>query len=356
MESFLNQDEVDAILAEHNIASSNEPENNEPDANGVRAYDLGSPDRVVRRRMQTLDLIHDQFARHLRGNLLNFIRRNADISVGNVQVQKYSDFERNLPVPSNLNIVSLSPLRGQALFAFDPALVFLIIESLFGGQAKSYSRIEGRDFTSTEQRIIAKLLTNTLTSYNKAWASVFPIEAKYVRSEMHTKFASIANTNEVVVVTPIRIEFGVAGGTLHICLPYSMIEPVRDLLMRPFRPIEDRTDDLGWSMMMRHQVRDARVCLKADFTKLRLTVGELTDLKVGSVLPFELPPTITAHVDGVPVLACGYGTSNRHYALTVKERLSTEEFDMLLKKEVSNERENTEKGHEANSESGADGE
>ncbi|TAM87439.1 MAG: flagellar motor switch protein FliM [Candidimonas sp.] len=324
-DAFLDQSEVDALLAEHDIGTKPAPTPEAVDPGAIRAYDLGSPDRVVRRRMQTLEMIHDQFARHLRASLLAFIRRNADITVGPMQVQKYSDFERNLPVPSNLNLVSLAPLKGQALFVFDPALVFLIIESLFGGQLKYYSRIEGRDFTATEQRIIARLLTHTLASYSKAWSGVFPIDAQYARSEMHTKFASIANANEAVIVTPITIEFGIASGVLHIALPYSMIEPVRDLLTRPFRPAQDTVQDRGWTQSMRHQARDTMVCVAATFAHVDMTVGELTSLGVGSVLPIRLPKKITAHVDGVPVLECGFGTRNRHYALIVERHLNLPE-------------------------------
>src|SRR5690625_238923 len=147
-QSLLSQDEVDALLA--GVTGEERPDTPEvEDRSGVRPYDLSSPDRVVRHRMQTLELINERFARGLRTALLSFMRRNADITVGAIRIQKYSEFERNLPVPSNLNMVSMKPLRGTALFTFDPNLVFLIIDSLFGGHGRYNTRIEGRDFTST---------------------------------------------------------------------------------------------------------------------------------------------------------------------------------------------------------------
>ena len=138
-------------------------------------------------------------------------------------------------MPSNLNMIQMKPLRGTALFTYDPNLVFLVIDSLFGGDGRYHTRVEGRDFTTTEQRIIQRLLNLTLESYGKSWDPVYPIEFEYVRSEMHTKFASITGSNEVVVVSSFHIEFGATGGDLNICLPYSMIEPVRDLLTRPLQ-------------------------------------------------------------------------------------------------------------------------
>ena len=231
-EAILSQDEVDALLANVTGEDSNAPASG-PNSDSIRPYDLSSPDSVVRRRMQTLELINERFARHMRQSMLNFMRRSADISVGPIRILKYADFERNLPVPSNLNMVQMKPLRGTALFAYDPNLVFLVIDSLFGGDGRYHTRVEGRDFTTTEQRIIQRLLTLTLESYGKSWEPVYPVTFDYVRSEMHTKFASITGNNEVVVVTSFHIEFGATGGDLNICLPYSMIEPVRDLLTRP---------------------------------------------------------------------------------------------------------------------------
>ncbi|OYV47192.1 MAG: flagellar motor switch protein FliM, partial [Burkholderiales bacterium 21-58-4] len=233
-QSFLSQDEVDALLA--GVAGdSNAPSSQPIDPDSVRLYDLSSPDRVVRHRMQTLELINERFARRLRSVLLSFMRRSADITVGPIRVQKYSDFERNLPIPSNLNMVMMKPLRGVSLFTFDPNLIFLIIDSLFGGHGRYNMRVEGRDFTSTEQRIIRRLLNLTLDSCKHAWESIYPIEFEYVRSEMHTKFASIAGNNEIVFVSSFNIEFGAAGGTLNICVPYSTIEPIRDVLTRPLQ-------------------------------------------------------------------------------------------------------------------------
>ena len=142
-EAFLSQDEVDALLA----GVTGEEQSGAPAADneppGTRAYDLSSPERVVRRRMQTLELINERFARHLRTVLLNFMRRSADITVSSIRIQKYADFERNIPVPSNLNMVQLRPLRGTAMLSYDASLVFLVVDSLFGGDGRYHMRVEG---------------------------------------------------------------------------------------------------------------------------------------------------------------------------------------------------------------------
>lgn len=316
-EAFLSQDEVDALLAGVTGESDSKKES-DGQSGGARAYDLSSPERVVRRRMQTLELINERFARNMRNVLLNFMRRSADITVGSIKIQKYADFERNLPVPSNLNMIQMKPLRGTALFTYDPNLVFLVIDSLFGGDGRYHTRVEGRDFTTTEQRIIRRLLNLTLESYGKSWDPVYPIEFEYVRSEMHTKFASITGNNEVVVVSSFHIEFGATGGDLNICLPYSMIEPVRDLLTRPLQETTLEEVDQRWSQQLSRQVRSADIDVVAEFARIPSSIRELMSLKVGDVLPVDVPETVIAHVDGVPLMECGYGVFNGQYALRVQ--------------------------------------
>ncbi|MFT4190107.1 MAG: flagellar motor switch protein FliM [Comamonas sp.] len=326
-EAFLSQDEVDALVAE--VSGEARAGDDAADAGGsrVKAYDLGSPDRVVRRRMQTLELINERFARNIRGVLLNFMRRSADVSVGALRIVKYADFERNLPVPSNLNMVTLRPLRGTALFTFDPNLVFLVIDSLFGGSGRYHTRVEGREFTQTEQRIIQRLLGLTLDCYAKSWERVYPVQFEYVRSEMHTKFASITGSNEAVLVSSFKIEFGAVGGTLNICLPYSMIEPIRDLLTRPLQDVSLEASDQRWTSRLGREVRHADLDLAATFATLDSSVRELMTLKVGDVLPLEMPATLVAHVDGVPVLECDYGQHDERYALRVRRVIAQLDTD-----------------------------
>ena len=327
-DTFLSQNEVDSLFAEIEGTPTPKIEIEEqvyPD--GVRPYDLSSPERVIRKRMQTFELINERFARNLRAVLLSFMRRNADISVLPIKIQTFAEFERNLPVPSNLNMVRLEPLRGLSLFCFDPTLVFLIIETLFGGQIKQNTRVEGRDFTATEQRIIHRLLMHTLESYVHAWKPVYPIKYHYLRSEMHTKFANIASGNEVVVVTPIRIEFGTIGGLLNVCLPYSMIEPLKDLLTEPFQDESVKGNENKWLRQLSGQVPETEVELVANFTTAECTLEQLMALKEGSVLPIRLPTEIEATVDGIPVISAKYGTYNKHYALSVIKRLELPTFD-----------------------------
>ena len=314
-EDILSQEEVDALL--RGVTGEAEEASTAQDAGGIRSYDIGRQERIVRGRMPTLELIHERFARLFRIGLYNFMRRSAEISINPVKVQKYSDFIRNLVVPTNLNVVHANPLRGSGLIIIEPTLVFQVVDHLFGGNGQIHTRIEGRDFTPTEQRVIMRILDIVFSEFEKAWATVYPLKYEYVRSEMNTQFANICTPTEVVVTASFTVDLGSGGGDIHVCLPYSLLEPIRDTIYSSFQA--DRAEsDLRWVRLMTEQVQDAKLELVAKLAEASLTLRDLTELKVGDVISLAVPETLEATVNGIPVLDCKYGVSNGQYALKVE--------------------------------------
>ncbi|MDP1898343.1 MAG: flagellar motor switch protein FliM, partial [Sulfurimicrobium sp.] len=315
-------DEVDALLK--GVTGDVEEEFVAEDTSGVKPYNIGKQERIVRGRMPGLEMINERFARLLRIGLFNFIRRTAEISVGPVRVVKYSEFIRNLVVPTNLNLVHMKPLRGTALFIFDPNLVFLVVDNLFGGDGRFHMRVEGRDFTPTEQRIIQNMLNVVFEEMKKCWDPVHPVEFEYIRSEMNTQFANIATPSEVVVVTTFNIELGSGGGDFHVCIPYAMIEPIRDVLYSSMQG--ERMDvDERWTRLLTKQIQIAEVNLVANLGEAPVNLGQILNMQVGDVISLDIPEAIVAEVDGVPVLECKYGVLNGQYALKVNKILSMPE-------------------------------
>ena len=315
---ILSQDEVDALLNGVTGQSDDPPE--PEDTSGVRPYNLATQERIVRGRMPTLEIINERFARLLRIGLFNFVRRTAEISVGPVRVLKYSEFVRNLVVPTNLNLVQVKPLRGTALFIFNPDLVYLVIDNLFGGNGQFHTRVEGRDFTLTEQRMIQRMLAVVFEELEKAWAPVHPLKLEYVRSEMNTQFANIATPNEIVVVTTYNIELGAAGGEFHVCMPYAMLEPIRDVLCSALQG-EQMDVDKRWVKLLSKQVQSADVELVVNLGHAELTVQQLLNMQVGDVISLDVAKPLLAEVDSVPVMECKCGVFNGQYALQVERLL-----------------------------------
>lgn len=312
---FLSQDEVDALL--RGVTGEADEIVQQDEGSGIRPYNLATQERIVRGRMPTLEIINERFARLLRIGLFNLIRRTAEISVGPVRVLKYSEFVRNLVVPTNLNLVQAKPLRGSGLFIFDPNLVFLFVDNMFGGDGRFHTRVEGRDFTQVEQRIIQRMLGVAFEEYGKSWAPVYPLHFEYIRSEMNTQFANIATPNEIVVATTFTIELEATGGEFHICLPYAMLEPIRDLIYSTMQA-DHMEADRRWITLLRSQVQLAEVELIATISEFSLDIADLLRMRVGDVIPCDLKDGVMAEVDGVPVLDCSYGVCNGRYALKVK--------------------------------------
>ncbi len=325
-DNFLSQEEVDALLK--GVNGDQDDAQAPEDPSGVRPYNLATQERIVRGRMPTLEIINERFARLLRIGLFNFLRRSAEVSIGPVRVSKYSEFIRNLVVPTNLNLVHMKPLRGTILMVFDPNLVFLMVDNLFGGDGRFHTRVEGRDFTQTEQRIIQRILGIVFETYAKSWEPVYPVQFEFIRSEMNTQFANIATPNEVVVCITFTIELGPVSGEMHFCIPYSTIEPIRDILTSSLQG-ETLEIDKRWIRLMTQQIQTAEVEIVADLGLAKTNFGAILNMKVGDIIPLTIPETVLAKVDEVPVMECSYGKFNGQYALRVEKLLAPSSNDAL---------------------------
>ena len=324
-EGFLSQGEVDALLkgVDDDEFSGDATA---LDAGSVRPYNLATQERIVRGRMPTLEIINERFTRLFRIGLFNFLRRTTEISAGPLRTCKYSEFVRNLVVPTNLNLVQIKPLRGTSLVVFDPTLVFSMVDSMFGGDGRFHSRVEGRDFTQTEQRIIQRVLEIVFEAYSKSWSPVYSIEFEYIRSEMNTQFANIATPNEVVVAMSYTVEIGTASGEMHICIPYASIEPIRDLLTSPLQG-EALGVDKRWVRLLTQQIQTAEIELVANLATKEVTLRDVLEMKVGDLIPMTMPGVIEVSVDSVPVVSCRYGTFNGQYALKVEKFLKSDSME-----------------------------
>ncbi|AWK41744.1 flagellar motor switch protein FliM [Photorhabdus laumondii subsp. laumondii] len=319
-DNILSQAEIDALL--NGDSASDDVENTSSGENEIRPYDPNTQRRVIRERLQALEIINERFARHFRMGLFNMLRRSPDITVGAIKIQPYHEFARNLAVPTNLNLVHLKPLRGTALFAFAPSLVYIAVDNLFGGDGRFPTKVEGREFTHTEQRVINRMLRMALDSYRDAWSAIFKIEVEYIRSEMQVKFTNITTSpNDIVVTTPFQVEIGALSGEFNICIPFAMIEPLRERLTNP--PLENaRQEDSLWRESLVKQVQHSELELVANFADIPLRLSKILQLQPGDILPIDKPERLIVHVDGVPVLTSQYGTLNGQYALRVEHLIN----------------------------------
>jgi len=321
---LLSQDEIDALL--HGVDSGAVATEAPPAPGEARQYDFASQDRIVRGKLPTLEMINERFARTWRIGLFNLLRRSADLSVRGIDLMRFGEYMHSLQVPTNLNLVKMKPLRGTALVVFEPRLVFTTVDNFFGGTGKFHTRIEGREFTPTEMRVIQLLLKQTFADLVDAWAPVMPVEFEYMNSEVNPHFANIISPREYIVVSRFHVELEGGGGELHIALPYAMLEPIRELLDAGVQ--SDRIEkDETWTRALRTQLQDAEVEVSSAIASRQISLRELSRLKVGDVIPIELPRTVTVRVEQMPLFSGEFGTHNGKNAIKIttvnNPRLST---------------------------------
>jgi len=318
---LLSQDEIDALLSGVD-GGDVDTETDEPtDPDEVNRYDLASQDRIVRGRMPTLELINERFARNFRIGLFNILRRSPVVSIEGVQVLKFGEYVHTLLMPSNLNIVKIPPLRGSALVVFNPKLVFSLVDCFFGGDGRFHTKIEGRDFTGTEMRIVRKVLDTVFEGLKEAWEPVLPIDFQYLNSEINPQFANIVSPDEVVVVSSFHVDVEAGAGYLQVAMPYSMLEPIRALLDAGVQ--NDMSEkDPRWSGHLRDEIKSAKIRLNTTLTTTQTTLREIVQMKPGDVFGIEMPETVLARVEQVPVFRAKFGVSRGNCALKVVETVN----------------------------------
>ncbi|MFS2125549.1 flagellar motor switch protein FliM [Pseudomonas sp. Pseusp97] len=317
MQDLLSQDEIDALL--HGVDDGLVETESDVEPGAIKSYDLTSQDRIVRGRMPTLEMINERFARYTRISMFNLLRRSADVAVGGVQVMKFGEYVHSLYVPTSLNLVKMKPLRGTGLFILDAKLVFKLVDNFFGGDGR-HAKIEGREFTPTELRVVRMVIEQAFVDLAEAWHAVMPITFEYVNSEVNPAMANIVSPSEVVVVSTFHIELDGGGGDLHITLPYAMIEPIREMLDAGFQSDVDDQDE-RWINALREDILDVNVPVGATVVRRQLKLRDILHMQPGDVIPVELPEHMIMRANGVPSFKVKLGSHKGNLALQILDPL-----------------------------------
>jgi len=316
-DKILDQAEIDALI--HGVDSGAVNTDPGPSPGEIRSYDFQNQMRIVRGRMPTLEMINERFARIFRVSIYNLLRRSPEISVQPIQVKKFSEYVHTLHVPTSLNLVKMNPLRGTGLVVLEPKLVFAVVDNFFGGTGR-HAKIEGREFTATEQRIIQMVLRNVFSDLHEAWSHVAPIDIEFVQHEINPHFANIVSPSEIVVVTSFHIELDGGGGNLHVTMPYSMIEPLREILDAGVASDRVEKDD-RWMVCLREEIEDAEVTLTTRLGRSSISLGTLLNLKAGDVVPCDFNGKVTVLAEDIPLFRGSFGLAHGQQAVKLEERV-----------------------------------
>jgi len=319
LSDLLSQDEIDALLHGVDDVEEEEVDSGESDGSAME-YDFSSQDRIVRGRMPTLEIVNERFARHMRVSLFNMMRRSAEVSINGIQMIKFGEYIHTLFVPTSLNMVRFRPLKGTGLITMEARLVFILVDNFFGGDGRYHAKIEGREFTPTERRIIQMLLKLIFEDYKEAWAPVMDVSFEYLDSEVNPAMANIVSPTEVVVISSFHIELDGGGGDFHVSLPYSMLEPIRELLDAGVQSDKEDTD-LRWSKALRDEMMDVKVALSTHMMDLELTLEGIMQLEPGYIIPIDMPEHITVLIEDLPTFRAKLGRSRDNVAIKIIEKI-----------------------------------
>ncbi len=335
MSDLLSQAEIDALLngmggGSDDFDSSDEEDSSiysedvaeEMEERGiVKSYDLAHQERIVRGRMPTLEMINERFARLLRVSVFQFIRRSAEIYISGIQIKKFSEFTQGLLVPTSLTVIRVNPLRGKALIIMEPSLIFTAVDNFFGGGGFfENAPSEGKEFTQTEMRIVMIIVELIFKDLKEAWKPVMALDFEYLSSEINPRFANIIEPGELIVVSTFHVDLEGGGGDIHVALPYTMLEPIRDLL-DVINSSQDDVDENWYDSLYREVMRVA-VPVNSVLVEKNMSIRSVLQLKKGDVIPIDLPDFVSLNAAHVPIFTGKVGISDGNYAVQITDRIT----------------------------------
>lgn len=250
----------------------------------IRDYDFKRPERISKEQMRALQTLHETFARNFGAALTGFLRSIVEVGVSQVQQMTYSEFIDGLPNPTSFTLVSAPPLSGQLCLEISPLIIYPIIDRLLGGTNQDLF-IPQRPMTVIEARLIRQILSRATTALGEAWAGVAEIEFSVDEMESNPQLVQIVPPNEVVVVIRFELKMSKRAGTMSVCIPFNVIEPIIGNLNAQswFSPGGDR-DETKWQRRIAARLDNAALELTAILAETTLTVADLRSLEIGDVI------------------------------------------------------------------------
>ncbi len=320
MDDILSQDEVDALLrgmddgdveAENDDTSNNE---------GIRAYDFSNQERIVRGRLPALDIINERFARAFQKDFNDWIMTSVEVQPSEVKIIKMIEYQRNLFFPTSLNVMKLSPLSGAVLFTLDSKLIFTCVDIYYGGDGTLPYKIEGREYTAVENKVISIILDMMKAELTKVWEPVMDINIELMHTEMNPKFANIVDHTEMVVINTYNVRFDAVEGKIDIVYPYSMLEPIRDKLEESLQALQGDVDS-RWTSTLEAEAKNIELELKVNLAKLRMGLKDIMKMEAGDIIPLDMPKDVPILVENIAMMRGELVTSRDKKAVKVTKML-----------------------------------
>ena len=296
-DQVLSQEEINALLSAMNKGEVDLAPEGKGDA-VIEEYRLASQNKIPDSQFDALEQVHDRFAELLDQLLSSTVQGPLEVESESLGAVKYGEYISGFSNPTSLSIFSMEPLIGSAMMVIEPKLVFSLIDCMFGGEGKPLEQI--REFTLIEQRMIKKFSENVLEKLEEAWSKIHNVNISLKKTETKPEFAHPVNPDEQMMIKEFRIKGPEFVGSIHLCLSYLMLEPIKEKLNSTFQQNDGAEN--AWSHQIQDLLRETPINIIAELGNTIHTIGEILNLKVDDVLHLGTGPEdhVTLTVDGIP--------------------------------------------------------
>jgi flagellar motor switch protein FliM len=338
MAEVLDQNEIDALLAAVDTGEVKQEREQiqifsrnrrDLDTVEVRAYDFKRPERVSKDQMRSLHTLHESFARNFGASLSGFLRTIVEVKVASCEQMTYAEFIGGLPNPTSFNLMEAPPLEGQMCLEISPLIIYPIIDRLLGG-TNSELFIPQRPMTQIEARLISKITDRALSTLAEAWASIKALKFEITATESNPQLVQIVPPNEVVVVVGFEVKLSNRAGTMSLCIPYNVIEPIMgELAAQSWFNVSKSGKSETHSTEISRTLKGAVVTLSGVLAETTITLGDLVSLSVGDLIVTEKPATdpVTVRVEEESSYVARMGQFKGIRALRIMRSIPTGERD-----------------------------
>lgn len=330
MADILNQSEIDALLAAVDSGDVEEEESNlqifsrnrrDLENVEVRPYDFKRPERVSKDQMRSLQTLHEGFARDFGAAVSGFLRTIVEVKVASCEQMTYAEFISGLSNPTSFNLMEAKPLEGQMCLEISPLIIYPIIDRLLGGTNQELF-IPQRPMTMIETRLISKVTSRGLAALSEAWAGIRELKFSIVATESNPQLVQIVPANEVVIVVGFEVKLANRAGTMNLCIPYNVIEPIMgDLAAQSWFNVAKSARSKEIETRLAGNLSHAPLTVTGVLAETTITLEDLSQLSVGDLIVTEKPAisTVTLCVEGRASFHARIGKHKGMRALKVEQ-------------------------------------
>ncbi len=330
---MLDQNEIDSLMAavdDDEVVESLPPisifsrTRKDLDNIEVRQYDFKRPERVSKDQMMALETLHEAFARNFGASLSGFLRTIVEVQVAACEQMTYGEFVSGLPNPTSYNLIQTDKLEGQMCLEISPLIIYPIIDRLLGGTNQDLF-IPQRPMTPIEQRLISNVLGRGLEALSEAWSSVKELEFSIVAHESNPQLVQIVPPNEVVMVIGLEMRMSSRAGTMNLCIPYNVIEPVMDdLSSQSWFAVNRSDEDASYEDRIVENLDQSGVQATVALANTTITLEELSGLSVGDMIVTthnSKNPSVI-YIEGEPKFLAEVGQHRNNRAVRVTRSIN----------------------------------